>query len=60
MTSEHSVISTVDQTLCFQSLSKDTCSRLREALRAVTLSRDDVLFHREATVDGCYLVEQGA
>lgn len=60
MTSEHSAISTVDQTPCFQSLSEDTRLRLGEALRAVTLIRNDVLFHREASIDGCYLVEQGA
>jgi len=60
MTSEHSAKSTIDQTHCFQSLSKATRSRLGEALRAVTLIPSNVLFHREAPVDGCYLVERGA
>lgn len=60
MTSKHSARLAVDQTLCFQSLSEDTRLRLQDALRSVSLIGNDVLFHREAKADGCYLVEHGA
>jgi CRP/FNR family cyclic AMP-dependent transcriptional regulator len=43
-----------------RSLSIASQSLLKKALQPVHLSEDDVLFHRDAAVDGCYFIEQGA
>jgi CRP/FNR family cyclic AMP-dependent transcriptional regulator len=43
-----------------RALSRASQTLLKDALRPADLSEDDVLFRRDAPVDGCYLVEQGA
>ena len=43
-----------------RSLSTASLSHLREALRPIELAESDVLFKRDAAVDGCYFIERGA
>jgi CRP/FNR family cyclic AMP-dependent transcriptional regulator len=44
----------------FHALSSDSRALLKKALRLIELVENGVLFRRDAEVDGCYFVEEGA
>ena len=50
----------IDRFPVFDSLSDETRTQLKKALRKIELPKERVLFRHGAMVDGCYLLERGA